>query len=110
MKRRKTFQPSSEEQTVIDIMRKLPPGRSSELLDFAEFLNQREAKNNLKSPDEQLLTEAEVSPNDKKWDNLFAKSEAKDVMRELADEASEDYRAGRTTNIGVTKDGRLAPE
>ena len=43
----------------------------------------------------------------KKWDKLFAKTEAKGVMREMAEEAGEDYRKGRTTEISVTKDGRL---
>jgi hypothetical protein len=44
-----------------------------------------------------------------KWDELLTKPEAKRVMREMAREAREDYRAGRTTDIEVTEDGRLAP-
>jgi hypothetical protein len=107
MKTQKTYQPSAEEQTIIDIMKRLSPSRSSELLDFTEFLTRREVKDNLNPPDHQSLTEAEVSVNEKKWDKLFAKTEAKGVMREMAEEAGEDYRKGRTTEISVTKDGRL---
>ena len=40
------------------------------------------------------------------WDELFAKLEPKRVMREMAREAREDYRAGRTTGIAITEDGR----
>lgn len=38
---------------------------------------------------------------------LFAKPEAKRVMRQMAREAREDYRAGRTTgSIAITENGR----
>jgi len=40
------------------------------------------------------------------WDELFAKPEAKRVMRQMACESREDYCAGRTTGIAITEDGR----
>ena len=46
---------------------------------------------------------------EEKWEKLFAEPEARRVMREMAREAREEYRAGRTTDIEITEDGRLAP-
>ena len=62
-----TGQPSVYEQTVLTIMRRLPPERVLQLVDFARFL------------------EFQAAP------------EAKRVVREIAREAREDYRAGQTT-------------
>ena len=53
------------------------------------------------------LEEEEIETPENKWDELFAKPKAKRVMREMAREAREDYRAGRTTDIEITEDGRL---
>ncbi len=44
-----------------------------------------------------------------RWEQIFAKPEAKKVMRDMAREALEDYRTGRTSDIRVTEDGRLSP-
>ena len=52
-------------------------------------------------------TKKETHAIAKKWDELFDKPEAKRVMREMADEALKDYRAGRTTDIAITHDGLL---
>ena len=46
--------------------------------------------------------------SEEKWNELFARPEAKRVMREMARKAL-DYQAKRTTNVAITKDGRLAP-
>jgi len=62
-----TYQPSVHEQTVLNIMRRLLPECVLQLVDFARFL------------------EFQATP------------EAKRVMREVAREAREDYRAGQTT-------------
>ncbi len=47
--------------------------------------------------------------DEEKWNKLSAKPEAKRVMRKMAQEALDDYRAGKTTDITITADGRLAP-
>jgi hypothetical protein len=52
----------------------------------------------------------EVRVSEEKWEELLAQPGAKRMMREMAHEALEDYRAGRTTDITFTEDGRLAPE
>ena len=52
----------------------------------------------------------EIDTTEDKWDELFARPEAKRVMSEMAREAHEEYRAGRITGIEITEeDGRLAP-
>lgn len=67
-------------------MHRLPTDKISELVDFAKFLEFEYARNN---------------------DNRIP--EAKRVMRKMAQEALDDYRAGKTTDITITADGRLAP-
>ncbi|CAN2042301.1 DUF2281 domain-containing protein [Candidatus Magnetomoraceae bacterium gMMP-15] len=111
MEMQTAFQSSAYEQTVIKIIRKLPLERVLQLVDFAKFLEFQIVQ---KSSDDRLdeketETEEVIRASEEKWDELFAKPEAKRVMHEMAHEALEDYRAGRTTDIAITKDGRLAP-
>ena len=106
-----TFQSSAYEQTVINIIRKLPTERILQLIDFARFLEFQIVQ---KSSDdwldkEESETEEGICASEEKWDELFVNPEAKHVMRKMAHEALEDYHAGRTTDIAITEDGRLAP-
>lgn len=110
MEMQTTFQSSAYEQAVIGIMRRLPPERVSQLVDFAQFLESQTVKRYDDWLDEEETeTEEEIRASEEKWDKLFAKPEAKSVMRKMAREAREDYRAGRTTGVAITEDGRLAP-
>jgi hypothetical protein len=111
MENQTAFQSSAYEQTVINIIRKLPPERVLQLVDFARFLEfQIVQKSDADWLDEEeTKTKEGIRAGEEKWDELFAKPEAKRVMREMAHEALEDYRAGRTTDIAITKDGQLAP-
>jgi hypothetical protein len=103
-------QPSAHERTVVSIMRKLPPERILELVDFARFLELQSTKECGEWLDEEETeTEEEICANEEKWDQLLAQPDAKRVLREMAYEAREDYRAGQTTDITITEDGRLAP-
>jgi len=79
-------------------MRRLPPERVLQLVDFARFLEFQASERYDEWPDEEETeTEEEIRASEEKWDALFAKPEAKHVMREMAREAREDYRAGQTT-------------
>ncbi len=98
-----TVQPSAYEQTVISIMRRLPPERVLELVDFARFLEFQSTRK-----DDEGLEEA-ICADEERWDQLLARPEAKRVLREMACEAREDYHAEKTTGITITEDGRLAP-
>jgi len=109
MDREVNVQPSVHEQMVIAIMRRLPPERVSQLVDFAQFLDFKTAERyDDRSEEEETETEEEISASEEKWDELLARSEAKRVMREMAREAREEYHAGQTTDM-ETKDGRLSP-
>ena len=96
------MQAVTHEQTVLRIMRRLPPERVAELVDFANFLSALADKDHNE-------TERDESAGDERWESLLAQPESKTLLRNMAREAAEDYRAGRTTDISVTKDGRLSP-
>jgi len=106
-----TTQSPVDEQTLIRIMRKLSPERVLELVDFARFLELQTAKraDKWQRDEEEPETEEAIRASEEEWDKLLAKPEAKRVLREMAREAREDYHAGRTTDIAITEDGRLAP-
>lgn len=89
-------QTSVYENTIVNIINKLPADKISELIDFAKFL------------ESQYLQKKHIEPEEK-WNNLLTEPKAKRVMREMAQEALNDYYAGKTTNIAVTKDERLVP-
>jgi hypothetical protein len=114
MKEMKTIQTKGQsspyEQTVIRIMRKLSPEQVLELVDFARFLefrmtNKEEVEEAADIPE----TPESITASEEQWEQLLARPEAKRVLRDMAREALEDYRAGRTTEITVTKEGRLEP-
>jgi hypothetical protein len=116
MKTGKDFQTTAEyEQKLIEVVRRLPPERVSQVIDFAQFLEFQTTNAygddlpDVDESEEETGAEEETRASEEKWDELFAKPEAKRVMREMAREALEDYRAGRTTDITITEDGRLAP-
>jgi hypothetical protein len=98
----------TDEQTLLHIVRTLPPERVSQVVDFARFLQAQTAR----PRDEDWLAEedeAAVRASEERWDQLFARPEAQQAMVAMAREAREDFRAGRTTDILITEDGRLAP-
>jgi len=104
------IQSSEYEQTVVNIVRKLPSEHVLQLIEFAKFLEFQSAKETINGTDENKTeTEDEISISEEKWNQLFAKPEAKRVLREMAKEALEDYHTGKTTGISLTEDGRLSP-
>ncbi len=105
-------QTSAHEQMVIRIMRRLPAERILQLVDFARFLEletTRKHEDWLDEDEGEPQTEEEIRASEEKWDALSAQPETKRLMRDMAREALEDYRAGRTTDIMITDDGQLAP-
>ena len=97
-----TPQPSRHEQIVVKIMRRLPPERLAELVDFARFLEFQTMV--------QYEARLEETVGNDEWDQLLARPEAKHLLHELAREARADYEAGQTTDINLTQDGRLTAE
>ncbi len=98
-------QTTSLEQTLLNIVRTLPPERLAELVDFARFLQALVIRTR-----QETELESEEGEGDKKWDELLARAESQELLLEMAREARADYYAGRTTEIKVTEDGRLAPK
>jgi hypothetical protein len=98
------------EQTVIRIMRKLSPEQVQELVDFARFLEFRMTnKDEGSEANDVPETTESMTASEEQWEQLLARPEAKRVLRDMAREALEDYRAGRTTEITISKEGRLEP-
>ena len=100
-------EPSAAEQQLLRVVRRLPPEHVAAVLDFAEFLAAKRA--NGADEEEPLEDEASAEADEAKWDALLARPEAQRMLEQLADEAREDYLAGRTTDIVITDDGELAP-
>ncbi len=72
-------------------MRRLPPERVLELVDFAQFLEiQTTRKDEQDVGEEDTKTDEGFQASDEKWEQLLAKPEAKRVMRNMAREALED--------------------
>lgn len=99
-------QATSLEQTLLNIVKTLPPERVSELVDFARFLQALVIRTRQESEWE---PEAQ-GPGDQRWDDLLARAESQELMLELAREARAEYQAGNTTEIDITTDGLLAPK
>jgi hypothetical protein len=87
----------TSEQVIVQIVRKLPPERVSELVNFARFLEFQTTDDyaNWVEAEDSNIDQADTG--DAHWDELFARPQAKQLMRQMANEAREDYRAGRTT-------------
>ena len=100
MREHTDVQTSTYEQAVISIMRRLPPEQVAQLVNFAYFLKFQTTQEHRK-----WLKEGSPKAGAEKWEELLARPEAKRVMRDMAREAREEYRAGRTTDIEITEEG-----
>jgi hypothetical protein len=95
MKENLTVKIDEYEERLVGIVRRLPPERVIQLVDFARFLDAE--------------SEEEIEASQAHWDELLAEPEAKRKLRNMAREALEDYRSGQATDIKVTEDGGLGP-
>jgi hypothetical protein len=98
---------STAEQKLLQLVRRLLPEQVAEVVDFAEFLATKKA--NMLADEELTESEEAIDEDEAKRDALLARPEAQRLLSELADEALEDYRAGRTTDITIIDDGEPAP-
>lgn len=89
------------ERALIQIVRKLPPERVSEVLDFAQFLEFQVAKT---GEGDQQYTE-----DDARWDALLATEESQRLLEKMADEALSEIEAGQARPIVSAEDGEIAP-
>ncbi len=79
----------------VGIVRRLPPERVIQLVDFARFL--------------EAESEEEIEASQANSDKVLVKPKARRKLRDMAREALNDYHTGQATDMNVTEDGRLAP-
>lgn len=100
----------SDEQRLLEVVRRLTPDRVAQVLDFAEFLASRN-----KQPNGRAVLDTEVSTEnaptgDARWDALLASDESQRLLERMADEAEAQIAAGQAQDMIFTKDGEIAPE
>lgn len=95
---------SMYEQTLLSIARTLPAERLRQVVQFARFLQ-------VQTLDEFALVEEEtpeeIAADEALWDAQFAASQ--DGMAKLAERALAEYKAGKSTAMVFTEDGRIQP-
>ncbi len=95
------------ERKLIGILRRLPPERVSEVVDFAQFLESQI------KPDERALdedvSEEHIAADNARWDALLATDASQRLLEKMADETLAEIQAGRTRPMTFTEDGDIAP-
>ena len=109
MEKQDTDQLTNYERKLVALMRKLPPERGQQILDFARFI----VYETFKTKDDQVLEdvalEEEYTENDQRWEALFASEESQNALDKLADEALADIRAGKASAMIFTPTGEISP-
>jgi hypothetical protein len=98
--------PAANEQKLVEIIRRLPPERVSEVVDFAQSLEFQSAR---KGVQEEEVSEEEISAENARWDALLATNESQRLLEKMADEALAEMQAGRARPMVFTEDGEIAP-
>lgn len=99
METQTTYRSATPEQTGDQIMRKLPPERVSELVDFARLLEFRATE---RYEDWMEIRSEQAASAEQRWDELFARPEANQLMRQMAREAQEDcWKVTPSSGIGL---------
>lgn len=93
------------EQTLIEIVRVLPPNRAEQLVDFARFLEGQLLAEELFG----VETAAEIEADNAHWDALLESDEGQALLEKLAGEALAEHRAGLTKTMSFDDEGRLTP-
>ena len=110
MEKQDTDQLTNYERKLVALMRKLPPERGQQILDFGRFI----VYETFKTKDDQVLEDVallaeEYTENDRRWEDLFASEESQNALDKLADEALADIRAGKASAMIFTPTGEISP-
>lgn len=89
-------------QEVLDLIEALPIERLQSVYDFVLFLKTRSL---LTEEDVFGESEAEIEADEARWEEKFAAT--RDKLLLLAEEATAEYRAGKTKPMKFTREGRL---
>lgn len=103
MKSEPTVALTASEETLLHIVRKLPPERVSEVIDFAQFIEWQTTTRRKTDTSSKDDTQARID-DDEEWDRLFASPEAQRVMLEMAREALAEAEAGLTVEMAFDED------
>ncbi len=98
--------PVANEQKLVEIIRRLPPERVSEVIDFAQFL---EFLTGQESMLDKEMSEEQISAENERWDALLATEESQRLLEKMADEALAEIQAGRARPMAFTEDGEITP-
>ena len=93
------------EQKVITIIRKLPPDRITQLLDFALFLEFQMNNSHLQTNEIEDV-DVVASDNDK-WDKLISSSESQILLEKMADSAMADIKANLSRPMAFSNEGKI---
>ncbi len=105
MKAEAGVEPSVHEQALLSIIRALPIERVMQILDYARYVqSQTDEDFGFLNAGE---TEEEILADEARWDAQFAATQ--ECLHKTADRVRAEIRAGRTTRVVFTKDGRIAP-
>lgn len=95
------------EQVVVEILRRLPPDRKQQVVDFARFMESEAQKVGELLREE---SEEQIAAENTAWDALLETDEAQALLDKLADEALAEIKAGSARSVIFTEDGEIAPE
>lgn len=102
---RQTAATHDYERILVKIVRTLPPRRAEQLVDFARFLESKMLAEEMMQQEDA----EEIAADNVRWDALLASNKAQHVLENLASEAAEEYRAGKTRPIALSDEGRVQP-
>jgi hypothetical protein len=80
------------EQALLSLVRKLPPERRAQVLDFARFLEAQTAASDGGFDDEE--TAEEIAASNERWDALLASDASQSLLETMAAEALTEINAG----------------
>ncbi|MCL4859969.1 MAG: DUF2281 domain-containing protein [Caldilineaceae bacterium] len=86
-----TVELTAIEKELIQLVRTLPPERVAQLVDFARFLAFQTTQGSNGWDEEEAAQEAALRADEERWDRLLSRPEAKALLRQMAQEAMEEY-------------------
>lgn len=94
--------PELYEETLLNIVRTLPSAQVEQILQFARYIQTQTLDEFAFAGDE---TPEDIAADEARWDAQFAATQ--DGLRRLADEIRAEIRAGKSSPMVFTKDGKI---
>jgi hypothetical protein len=103
------LQTMAYEQRLIKIVRKLPPERVLEVIDFARFLEFQTTSAHGEPVLDEDEGDEEIALENARWDALLATDESQRMLEKMADEAWAEIQAGHARPMAFAEDGEIVP-